>query len=98
MTTTNTTLDTLNDHANEPTQPAGDRVREFAQIRVREATDGFEQISKAAQTASFELNTQMTQAREGATRMSVKMLEVAQQDADASFAALRDFLSAKSPI
>jgi hypothetical protein len=98
MTTTNATLDTVIEHANETTKAAGDRVREFAQIGVRKATEGFEQMSKAAQTASAELNIQMTQAREGATRMSLKMLEVAKEDADASFAALHDFLSAKSPI
>jgi hypothetical protein len=97
---TNTTnaLGSVIEHANETTKAAGDRVREFAQIGVRRATEGFEQISKAAQTASAELNVQMTQAREGATRMSLKLLEVAKEDADAGFAALRDFLAAKSPV
>jgi hypothetical protein len=40
----------------------------------------------------------MTQAREGATKAGLKLLEVAKEDADASFAAVRDFLAAKSPI
>lgn len=52
MTTTNTAaLDTVIEHATETTKAAGERVREFAQIGVRKATEGFEQISKAAQTA-----------------------------------------------
>ncbi len=98
MTTTNTALDTVIEHANETTKAANERVREFAQIGVRKATEGFEQISKAAQTASEELNTQLNQARDSATKAGLKMLEVAKEDADASFAAVRDFLSAKSPI
>ena len=57
-----------------------------------------EQITKAAQTASEELNSQMTQAREGATKAGLKLLEVAKEDTDAGFAAVRDFLAAKSPI
>ncbi len=86
------------EHATEATKAAGETVREFAQSGVRKATEGFEQISKAAQTATEELNTQFTQAREGATKASLKLLEVAKEDADASFAVLRDFFAAKSPI
>jgi hypothetical protein len=86
------------EHATETTKAASERVREFAQIGVRKATEGFEQISKAAQSASEELNSQINQARDGATKASLKMLEVAKEDADASFAAVRDFLAAKSPI
>jgi hypothetical protein len=96
--TTNTALDNVIEHANETTKAASERVREFAQIGVRKATEGFEQISKAAQTATEELNTQLNQARDGATKAGLKMLEVAKEDADASFAVVRDFLSAKSPI
>ena len=98
MTTNNAALDTVIEHANETTKAAGERVREFAQIGVRKATEGFEQISKAAQTASEELNTQVTQARDGATQAGLKLLEVAKEDADAGFAAMRDFLAAKSPL
>ncbi|WP_020696962.1 phasin family protein [Reyranella massiliensis] len=98
MTTNNAALDTVIEHANETTKAAGERVREFAQIGVRKATEGFEQISKAAQTASEELNTQVTQARDGATKAGLKLLEVAKEDADAGFAAMRDFLAAKSPL
>ena len=61
-------------------------------------TTGTTEISKAAQTATEELNSQMTQAREGATKAGLKLLEVAKEDTDASFAAVRDFLAAKSPI
>ena len=50
MTTTNTALDSVIEHATETTKAAGERAREFAQIGVRKATEGFEQISKAAQT------------------------------------------------
>lgn len=98
MTTTNTAIDSVIEHANETTKAAGERVREFAQIGVRKATESFEQINKAAQTASSELNTQFTQAREGATRISLKALEVAKEDADASFAAMRDLVAAKTPL
>ena len=96
--TTTTPFDNVIEHATETTKVASDRAREFAQIGVRKATEGFEQISKAAQTATEELNSQMTQAREGATKAGLKLLEVAKEDTDASFAAVRDFLAAKSPI
>src|SRR5262245_57792081 len=98
MTTANPALDNVIEHATETTKAASERVREFAQIGVRKATEGFEQISKAAQTASAELNSQFLQARESATEASLKLLEVAKEDADAGFAAVRDFLAAKSPI
>lgn len=98
MTTNTAALDTVIEHANETTKAAGERVREFAQIGVRKATEGFEQISKAAQNASQELNAQVNQARDGATKASLKLLDVAKEDADAGFAAMRDFLAAKSPL
>jgi hypothetical protein len=98
MTTANTAIDSVIEHANETTKAAGERVREFAQIGVRKATEGFEQINKAAQTASSELNTQLVQARDGATRISLKALEVAKEDADASFAAMRDLVAAKTAL
>ncbi len=93
-----TTTDTVIEHATETTKAAGERVREFAQIGVRKATEGFEQISKAAQTASEELNSQLNQARDGATKASLKLLEVAKEDTDAGFAALNALFAAKSPI
>jgi hypothetical protein len=98
MTTNTAALDAVIEHATETTKAAGERVREFAQIGVRKATEGFEQISKAAQTASEELNSQFNQARDGATKASLKMLEVAKEDSDAGFAALNALLAAKSPI
>lgn len=98
MTTQNAAIDSVIEHANETTKAAGERVREFAQIGVRKATESFEQINKAAQTASAELNSQYTQAREGATRISLKALEVAKEDADAGFAAMRDLVAAKTAI
>lgn len=98
MTTTNIALDTAIEHATETTKAAGERVREFTQIGVRKAAEGIEQISKVAQSASAELNTQLIQARDGATKASLKLLEIAKEDADAGFAAWRDLLSAKSPV
>ena len=97
-TNTTATLDNVMEHATESSKAAGERVREFAQFGARKASEGFEQISKAAQTASHELNSQFLDAREAATKASLKLLDVAKEDADASFAALRDFMSAKSPI
>ena len=98
MTTNTTPIETVIEQANETTKAAGERVREFAQIGVRKATESFEQISKAAQAASQQLNAQVSQAREGATKAGLKMLEVAKEDSDASFAAVRDFLAAKTPL
>ena len=98
MTTNTTPIETVIEQANETTKAAGERVREFAQIGVRKATESFEQISKAAQDASQQLNAQVSQAREGATKAGLKMLEVAKEDSDASFAAVRDFLTAKTPL
>lgn len=98
MTTNTAALDSVIEHATETTKAAGERVREFAQIGVRKATEGFEQISKAAQTASEQLNAQATQARDNAAKAGLKILEVAKEDADAGFAAMRDMLSAKSPL
>ena len=69
MTTTATPLDNVIEHATESTKAASERAREFAQIGVRKATEGFEQISKAAQTASAEMNSQFVQARDGARRL-----------------------------
>ena len=96
--TANTSLDSAIEHATETTKVANARALEFAQIGVRKATEGFEQISKAAQNASAELNSQLIQARDGAAKAGLKLLEVAKEDADAGFAAWRDLLSAKSPI
>jgi hypothetical protein len=98
MTTNATALDSVIEHTNQTTKAAGERVREFAQIGVRKATEGFEHISKAAQSASEELNSQINQAREDATKASLKLLEVAKEDADAGFAAMRDLLAVKSPL
>ena len=98
MTTTNIALDSAIEHATETTKAAGERVREFTQIGVRKAAESFEQISKAAQNASAEMNSQLIQAREGATKAGLKMIEIAKEDADAGFTAWRDLLSAKSPV
>ena len=75
-----------------------ERVREFAQIGVRKATEGLEQVSKAARDASEELTGQLTQARESASQAGLKLLEIAKEDSDAGFAALRDLMVAKSPL
>ena len=98
MTNTNIALDTAIEHATETTKAAGERVREFTQIGVRKAAESFEQISKAAQDASAEMNRQLILARDGATKAGLKLLEVAKEDAEAGFTAWRDFLSAKSPV
>ena len=76
-------LDNVIEQATETGKVAQERVREFAQIGVRKAAEGFEQISKAAQTASAELNSQFVQARDGATKAGLKLLEVA-KDAEVS--------------
>lgn len=98
MTTTTAALDNVIEHATETTKAAGERVREFAQIGVRKATEGLEQVSKAARDASEELTGQLTQARESASQAGLKLLEIAKEDSDAGFAALRDLMVAKSPL
>src|SRR5262249_60370144 len=60
--------------------------------------EGSETISTVAQTGPPKLNSQLLDAREAATKAGLKLLDVAKEDADASFAAVRDFLSAKSPM
>ncbi len=82
----------------DTTKGAGDRVRELAQFGVMRATEGYEQISKAAQTATEELNAQITEAREGAAKAGLKLLDVAKEDTDATYAVMRDLLTVKSPI
>ena len=98
MTTTHARARHVIEHATETTKAAGERVREFTQIGVRKAAEGFEQISKAAQTASAELNSQLNQARDGATKASLKLLEVAKEDAEAGLRRVERPPSAKSPI
>jgi hypothetical protein len=98
MTTNTATIESVIDHATETTKAAGERVREFAQIGVRRATEGFEQISKAAETATEQLNAQAIEARDNAAKFGLKILEAAKEDADASFAAMRDLLVVKSPL
>jgi hypothetical protein len=98
--TTSTTMafDNALEQATETTKAAGERLREFAQIGVRKATEGYEQLSKAAQTASEQITAQATEARDGAAKAGLKLLEVAKEDTDATYAALRDFLAVKSPL
>lgn len=91
-------LNVVIDQATETTKAANGRLREFAQVGVRKATESYEQLSKAAQTATEELNAQATQAREGAAKAGLKLLDVAKEDADAAYAALREFLAAKTPL
>ena len=42
MTTNPAPIDTVIEHATETTKAAGERVREFAQIGVRKATEGID--------------------------------------------------------
>ena len=86
------------EQANETTKAASEKLREFAQIGARKATEGLEQISKAAQSATEQVSAQALEARESASKVGVKLLDVVKEEADASYAALRDFFVAKSPI
>jgi hypothetical protein len=91
-------LESAIEQANETTKLAGDRIREFAQYGVKRASEGYEQMAKAAQTASEDLTAQLTEAREGATKAGLKLLDVAKEDTDATYAAMRDLMAAKSVI
>ncbi len=97
-TTNNAAIDSVIAQATETTKVAGDRMREFAQIGVRKATEGFEQMSKAAQSTTEKLNAQATQAREDAAKAGLKVLDVVKEDTDATYAAMRDMMAAKSLV
>jgi hypothetical protein len=96
--TINTPIETVIEHTSEATKATGERLREFVQIGVRKATEGYDQISKAAQSASEQLNGQVIEARDSAARAGLKLLEIAKEDNDATYAALQALLSAKSPL
>lgn len=91
-------LETVVEQATETSKVAGDRLREVAQFGVKRASEGYEQLSKAAQTATAELNVQLAEAREGATKAGLKLLDVAKEDTDATYAVLRELMVVKSPI
>jgi hypothetical protein len=97
-TTNNAAIDSVIAQATETTKVAGDRLREFAQIGVRKASEGFEQISKAAQSTTEKLNAQATQARDDAAKAGLKVLDVVKEDTDATYAAMRDMMAAKSLV
>src|SRR5258708_7433236 len=85
MTTTNTAmLDSVIEQATENTKATTGRLREFAQIGARKATEGYEQLGKAAQNASEQITTQVVEARDGAAKAGLKLLDVAKEDSDAA--------------
>jgi hypothetical protein len=96
--TTTTPIETVIEQTSETTKAAGERLREFVQVGVRKATEGYDQISKAAQTASEQLNGRVIEAQESAAKAGLKLLEVAKEDSDATYAALRALLAVKSPL
>ena len=91
-------LESALDQANETTKLAGDRIREFAQYGVKRASEGYEQMAKAAQSASEDMTAQLSEAREGATKAGLKLLDVAKEDTDATYAAMRELIAVKSPL
>jgi hypothetical protein len=91
-------LEAAVEQATETTKVAGDHLREFAQYGVKRASEGYEQIAKAAQTATEDLNAQFAEVREGATKAGLKLLDVAKEDTDATYAAMRELMAVKSPI
>ena len=91
-------LESAIEQATETTKLAGDRIREFAQYGVKRASEGYEQIAKAAQSASEDMTAQLSEAREGATKAGLKLLDVAKEDTDATYAAMRELIAVKSPL
>ena len=91
-------LESAIEQANETTKLAGDRIREFAQYGAKRASEGYEQIAKAAQSASEDLSAQFNEARDGATKAGLKLLDVAKEDTDATYVAMRELIAAKSLI
>lgn len=90
-------LESVIENAKETTEVTTKNLREMAQHGARKASEGYEQLSKAAQEASEQLTTQLTEAREGAAQTGLKLLDVAKEDTDATYAAMREMLAAKSP-
>ena len=89
---------TTSEQAHEATKLAGAQIREFAQYGAKRASEGYEQIAQAAQSASEDLTAQLTEAREGATKAGLKLLDVVKEDTDATYAAMRELIGAKSLI
>jgi len=91
-------LESVIEHATETTEVATKNLREIAQHGARKASEGYEQLSKAAQEASEQLTTQFAEAREGAAQTGLKLLEVAKEDSDATYAAMQEMFAAKSLV
>jgi hypothetical protein len=91
-------LESAIEHAKETTDVATKNLREMAQQGARKASEGYEQFSKATQEANEQLTTQFAEAREGVAQTGLKLLDVAKEDTDATFAAMRELLAAKSLV
>src|SRR5258708_23139966 len=89
-------LESVMENAEETTEVTTRNLREMAQHGARKASEGYEQLSKAAHEASEHLTAQLAGALDGAAQTGLKLLEAANEDTDASYAAMREMFAAKS--
>jgi|SRR4051794_32037816 len=70
--------------------------REMAEKSVTQARDGYAKIKTAAEDATDLIESTVEAAREGAFALSVKALDAAKTNTDASFALARELFGAKT--
>ena len=91
-------LESAIENAKETTEVTTKNLREMAEQGARKVSEGYEQFSKVTQEANEQLTTQFAEAREGVAQTGLKLLDVAKEDTDATFAAMRELLAAKSLV
>jgi phasin len=70
--------------------------REFAEKSVTQAREGYAKMKTAAEDATDLIESTVEAAREGAFALSVKALDAAKTNSDASFALARELFGAKT--
>lgn len=70
--------------------------REFAEQSVAQARDAYDRLRTATEEASGLVEQTFESARDGALAISVKAIDAAQTNSDASFAFARDMFSART--
>ena len=70
--------------------------REFAELSVTQARDAYAKLKSAGEEASGLLEETLENARDGALAISVKAIDAAKTNSDASFALARDMFGVKT--
>lgn len=71
-------------------------IREFAEQGLAQARDTYAKMKTAAESATEAVEDSFETAREGAFTLSVKALDAAKTNSDASFALVKDLFGAKT--